>query len=86
MLNSHQFVFWLVLCCIITGRASSGDGSANSPSPGSPPESGNEGSKADRKPEYDPGTSSLELYEGYGRRRLRWYVGGRADAAIGPGR
>uniref|UniRef100_A0A6B0V8M7 (3R)-3-hydroxyacyl-CoA dehydrogenase n=1 Tax=Ixodes ricinus TaxID=34613 RepID=A0A6B0V8M7_IXORI len=61
MLNSHQFVLWLVFCCIIMGRASSADDSADSTSPKSPPESGNGGSETDQKPEYDPGTSSLEL-------------------------
>uniref|UniRef100_A0A6B0V941 (3R)-3-hydroxyacyl-CoA dehydrogenase n=1 Tax=Ixodes ricinus TaxID=34613 RepID=A0A6B0V941_IXORI len=61
MLNSRQFVFWLVLCCIITGRASSGDDSAASRLAESPPESGNRGSETGQKPEYDPGTSSLEL-------------------------
>uniref|UniRef100_A0A147BVG1 (3R)-3-hydroxyacyl-CoA dehydrogenase n=1 Tax=Ixodes ricinus TaxID=34613 RepID=A0A147BVG1_IXORI len=61
MPNSRQFVFWLVLCCIITGRASSGDDSAGSRLAESPPESGNGGSETGPKPEYDPGTSSLEL-------------------------
>uniref|UniRef100_V5H587 Putative secreted protein n=1 Tax=Ixodes ricinus TaxID=34613 RepID=V5H587_IXORI len=61
MLNIRQFVLWLVLCCIITGCASSGGDSAGSPSPESAPESGNGGSETGPKPEYDPGTSSLEL-------------------------
>uniref|UniRef100_A0A6B0V4T8 Putative mitochondrial/plastidial beta-ketoacyl-acp reductase n=1 Tax=Ixodes ricinus TaxID=34613 RepID=A0A6B0V4T8_IXORI len=61
MLNIRQFVFWLVFCCIIMGRASSADDSADSSSSESPPESGIGGSDTGSKPEYDPGTSSLEL-------------------------
>ncbi|XP_029837312.2 3-oxoacyl-[acyl-carrier-protein] reductase FabG [Ixodes scapularis] len=61
MLRIRQYIFWLVLCCIITGRASSADGSADSPPSESLSESGNERSDTDAKPEYDPGNSSLEL-------------------------
>uniref|UniRef100_A0A6B0V7T1 (3R)-3-hydroxyacyl-CoA dehydrogenase n=1 Tax=Ixodes ricinus TaxID=34613 RepID=A0A6B0V7T1_IXORI len=61
MLKFRQYVFWLVLCCIITGRASSADDSPDSSPSGSLPESGTEKSDTDSKPEYDPGTSSLEL-------------------------
>uniref|UniRef100_V5H8H7 Putative conserved secreted protein n=1 Tax=Ixodes ricinus TaxID=34613 RepID=V5H8H7_IXORI len=61
MLNIRQYVFWLVLCCIITGRASSADDSAVSPPSESLAKSGNGKSDTDSNPEYDPGTSSLEL-------------------------
>ncbi|XP_040064190.1 3-oxoacyl-[acyl-carrier-protein] reductase FabG-like [Ixodes scapularis] len=61
MLRIRQYVFWLVLCCIITGRASSdGDSSGTLPSE-SLPESENEKSETSKKSEYDSGTSSLEL-------------------------
>uniref|UniRef100_A0A0K8RMK9 (3R)-3-hydroxyacyl-CoA dehydrogenase n=1 Tax=Ixodes ricinus TaxID=34613 RepID=A0A0K8RMK9_IXORI len=61
MLNIRQFVLWLVFFFILTGRASSAGDSAGSRSPESPPESGKGGSETGQKPEYDPGTSSLEL-------------------------
>uniref|UniRef100_A0A6B0V827 (3R)-3-hydroxyacyl-CoA dehydrogenase n=1 Tax=Ixodes ricinus TaxID=34613 RepID=A0A6B0V827_IXORI len=61
MLNIRQFVFWLVFCCIITGRVSSGDDSAVSCLSGSLAESGTGGSDTGSHSEYDPGTSSLEL-------------------------
>uniref|UniRef100_A0A6B0V759 (3R)-3-hydroxyacyl-CoA dehydrogenase n=1 Tax=Ixodes ricinus TaxID=34613 RepID=A0A6B0V759_IXORI len=61
MLKIRQYVFWLVLCCIITGRASSADDSPDSTPPESPPKSKNEKSETDQKPKYDPGNSSLEL-------------------------
>uniref|UniRef100_A0A0K8R3B1 Putative mitochondrial/plastidial beta-ketoacyl-acp reductase n=1 Tax=Ixodes ricinus TaxID=34613 RepID=A0A0K8R3B1_IXORI len=61
MLKIRQYVFWLVLCCIITGRASSADDPAGSSPPESLPEGGIAKSDKDSNPKYDPGTSSLEL-------------------------
>uniref|UniRef100_A0A0K8RMF0 (3R)-3-hydroxyacyl-CoA dehydrogenase n=1 Tax=Ixodes ricinus TaxID=34613 RepID=A0A0K8RMF0_IXORI len=61
MLKIRQYVFWLVLCCIITGRASSADDSVDSSPSESPPEGGIAKSDTNSKLEYDPGTSSLEL-------------------------
>nr|AAY66967.1 probable short chain dehydrogenase [Ixodes scapularis] len=61
MLKIRQCVFSLLLCCIITGRASNADDSADSPPSESRAKSGNEKSESSKKSQYDPGTSSLEL-------------------------
>uniref|UniRef100_A0A0K8R2R1 (3R)-3-hydroxyacyl-CoA dehydrogenase n=1 Tax=Ixodes ricinus TaxID=34613 RepID=A0A0K8R2R1_IXORI len=61
MLKIRQYVFWLVFCCMITGRASSADDSAVSSPSESLAKSENEKSDTDSNPKYDPGNSSLEL-------------------------